>query len=140
MPQFAPPYSSPDRRRRELVLDASCFKGDSRRLSSGWDNWQFAQHSALGPVMGDARSTRAPLIMTKPQPTIDNSQEPVIGEAILARHIAELSAGVDRLWKSGMNRRAVVVLLRDITGLPMATIGRVLNAIPELAKSYLKTK
>lgn len=54
----------------------------------------------------------------------------------LADVIRKLSEGIDRLLKSGLNRNAVVVLLRDATGVGKRDIMEVLDALASLSKRY----
>jgi hypothetical protein len=64
--------------------------------------------------------------------------DPPVEKEVLADAIVRVSEGVAALNKSGLNQRAVVVLLHDYTGLPMTAIRRVLNALPELKGMYCK--
>lgn len=56
----------------------------------------------------------------------------------LADVIAKLSDGVDKLLRSGLNRRAIVVLLRDSTGCNKSDIERVLDGLQTLARDYAR--
>ena len=61
--------------------------------------------------------------------------------------IAEIEAAVlaisnlgKQLDASRLKRRAVLVLLQDMTGLSLTDIGKVLGALPELEATYLKPR
>ena len=55
---------------------------------------------------------------------------------VLADQVRFISQGFEQLQKSGLNKRAIVVLLQDETNLPMKVITKVLDALPLLAKRY----
>jgi hypothetical protein len=57
---------------------------------------------------------------------------------ILAEAITRIGSAVAKLNKNGVNREAVVVLMRDYTGLPKKTIVAVLNALPQLERAYCR--
>ena len=64
--------------------------------------------------------------------------DPPVEKEVLAETIVRVSEGFDKMVKSGLNHKAIVVLLQDHTGLPKGMINRVLNALPELKKMYCK--
>ena len=51
--------------------------------------------------------------------------------------IRRLDAAVKRLTTSGLNRRALVVLLADVSGVNKTNVGKVLDAMPKLAESFI---
>lgn len=57
---------------------------------------------------------------------------------ILASHIEAISKVGKAIQESRLKKRAVLVLLADITHLPMRTIEQVLDALPQLKAHYLK--
>lgn len=57
---------------------------------------------------------------------------------IIASAIIEVADACIKLNTSKLNRRAVLLLLKDMTGLPMSDIGKVLDAAPKLKDTYLK--
>lgn len=57
---------------------------------------------------------------------------------IIAASIIRISDGFERLINSGLNERALCVLLKDMTGISMADISRVLTALPELKKQFTR--
>lgn len=59
---------------------------------------------------------------------------------VLAESIVRLSDAATKMLDSGLNMRAVTVLLKDKTGIPMAVIERVLRALPELKATYTVRK
>ncbi len=73
---------------------------------------------------------------TKPtRPFVDNP-EPVIERPILAQAIVDLSAAAEKLLASGLNRKAIIVLLHDATKQGKREIEYVLNALESLAHDY----
>lgn len=57
---------------------------------------------------------------------------------IIAASIVRISDGFERLVKSGLNERALCILLKDMTGISMADISRVLTALPDLKKQFTR--
>ncbi len=57
----------------------------------------------------------------------------------LAANIRKLGEGMEKLLASGLNRKAVVVLLKDHTSVPQRTINVILDGLQELAKKYTVT-
>jgi hypothetical protein len=65
------------------------------------------------------------------------TEQPITKE-ILATAIVEISDAVQKLYKSGLNRRAVVALVADDTKLGKGTIETVLDSLLDLRKTYTK--
>ncbi len=59
---------------------------------------------------------------------------------VLASSIVAISASMKKLETSGLNRRALVCLLKGSTGVPMIHIDRVLNGLADLARMYTVQK
>jgi broad specificity phosphatase PhoE len=59
-------------------------------------------------------------------------------EETLAEAVRRVSAGVARLAKGGLNRRAVVALLHDASGVSKRTVALVLDELENLAKNYTR--
>jgi len=60
---------------------------------------------------------------------------------IIAEEIIKLSNGVEKLLSSGLNNRAILILLHDAIGstaINKKQIQSVLNALPQLKKLYIK--
>lgn len=57
---------------------------------------------------------------------------------VIAKSIIEVADACAKMNSSKLNRRAILLLLKDLTGLPMADIGKVLDAAPKLKDHYLK--
>jgi hypothetical protein len=53
-------------------------------------------------------------------------------DVVIAASIIRLADGVDQLLDGPLQRRAIIVLLKDLTGMSMENINHVLNAIPQL--------
>lgn len=58
----------------------------------------------------------------------------------LAEEIKKISRGFEALKKTGLKRSAIVVLLKDATGLGKRQIEKVLDGLADLEKNYLSTK
>lgn len=67
----------------------------------------------------------------------DASAEP-IPLVIFAESVRELSKAGKALNSSPLKHRAILLLLKDMTGLPGGDIDKVLSALPLLEKEYLK--
>lgn len=76
----------------------------------------------------------------KPEPPKIKQPEgkPEIPEPILAEAILEIHKGFKRLRMSGLNRRGIVVLVRDASGVSMHDINAVLDALDSLADKYTR--
>lgn len=59
---------------------------------------------------------------------------------VLASAIVRISEASQKLLSSGLNRRALELLLKDACGVPLFHIGAVLNALPRLAELYTVPK
>lgn len=65
-------------------------------------------------------------------------EKEVISVKILAKSIKDIADAATRMEKAGLNRRAMLVLLKDASGVSMAEIGRVIDAQRDLARIFLK--
>lgn len=74
--------------------------------------------------------------MPKSKPVPTQATEPT--ERTLPQMIRDVSECVGSLLNRGFNRRAVVVLLRDATGMGKREIEAVLDGLNELEKRYCK--
>lgn len=72
----------------------------------------------------------------QPQFTVKQDTEAPVPEGVLAQAIVDMSKAMTHLLKSGLNRRAIVVLIAHDTKVPMRTVGLVLDSIRDLAKNY----
>jgi hypothetical protein len=61
-----------------------------------------------------------------------------VEKEVLATAIVSISDAVQKLYKSGLNRRAVVALIADDTKLGKGTIETVLASLLDLRKTYTK--
>lgn len=57
---------------------------------------------------------------------------------VMADAVVKLAALGKAMDKSRLDRRVVILLLHDITGVNIGVIGVILDAIPQLEKRYLK--
>lgn len=56
----------------------------------------------------------------------------------LANAIIKLGDAVRKLDKSGMNKRAIIILLHHTTNMSQKNIALILDAIPKLQKTFCK--
>jgi len=68
----------------------------------------------------------------------ENPNDEEIPFEIIQESIVRLSQLGKNIKKSRLTDRAVVLLIKDMTDAPMVWIRKVLNAIPELEKTYIK--
>lgn len=59
-----------------------------------------------------------------------------VPRSVLAEAILKLSDGVKQIMESGLNKRAIWVLLVDSTGVPITQVRRVLDGIVDLKRDY----
>jgi len=64
--------------------------------------------------------------------------DPPVEKEVLAEAIVNISKGMTGLLKSGLNKRAITLLIQDHTGLNRGAITAVLDALPQLEKMYCK--
>lgn len=57
---------------------------------------------------------------------------------VIASSIIELSDAWIKAKNTRLEHRAILLLMKDITGLPMGDIDKVLNAIPLLKTTFIK--
>lgn len=62
--------------------------------------------------------------------------DPPIGKDVLASAIVRISESLERLRKSGVNRVAIVALVKDDIGIPKSTINQVLDSLEHLKRNY----
>jgi hypothetical protein len=76
--------------------------------------------------------------MPKRTVTVKQDDEKPVEVEVLAQAIVDIGNAAKRLASSRLNRRAVVVLLNDMTGIAKGTIEVVLNSLEQLEMRYLK--
>lgn len=69
--------------------------------------------------------------------TVKKSEPPESTE-ILAEAIVRIGAGFQKLKQSGVNEKAIVLLLHDATGVGKPAIRQILDALPRLAGWYCR--
>ncbi len=69
---------------------------------------------------------------------VKQDPEAPVAREVLAEVIVKISDGVTKLLKSGLNRRAIVTLLRDSTGCNRSEIEAVLEGLETLARDYTR--
>lgn len=70
--------------------------------------------------------------------TVKSNEENPESIELIAESIIKVAEGFNIINNSRLERRAVLLLLRDITGLNMGDIAKVLDAAPKLKHYYIK--
>jgi hypothetical protein len=65
-------------------------------------------------------------------------EKTLVEKEVLATAIVSISDAVQKLYKSGLNKRAVIALIADDTKLGKGTIDAVLSSLGDLRKTYTK--
>lgn len=78
--------------------------------------------------------------MSKSQQVIQKENETPVPVEIIAQSIKRIADGFQRMKKSGLSERAIVVLLHDASGVGKPAIKDVLYALGSLEKMYLTKK
>lgn len=76
--------------------------------------------------------------MKKQTVTIKTNEENPEPMEIIAQSIIQVSDAFVKIQKSRLSQRAIMLLIKDTTGLAMRDIEIVLNAVPKLKDIYLK--
>lgn len=63
---------------------------------------------------------------------------PAETEEPLAQAIRQVSKGTAKLYKSGLNRKAVVILLADLTKVSKGNIEKILDGLKKLEETYVE--
>lgn len=71
-------------------------------------------------------------------PFVPAKTKPPFDAEAFAQNIQAISDGMQALLSSRLRKRAIVLLLNDSCGVSMANIVKVLDALPELSKTYLR--
>jgi hypothetical protein len=64
----------------------------------------------------------------------DENPEPL---EVIAASVIKVAEGIEKMAKSGLSKRAIVVLLNDVTGVPKGHIGLLIDAGPALRRYML---
>ncbi len=72
----------------------------------------------------------------------NTTKEPTLGMAAedIAKAITKLQRGVDQLKRSPLKRETIVLLISHSAKAPQKITARILDALDDLAKDYLKPK
>jgi len=68
---------------------------------------------------------------------IQNKEKPISVE-IIAQSIKQIAENMRAIERSALNRRAILVLLKDATGVSMADIEKILDSLGALDRKYCK--
>jgi hypothetical protein len=75
---------------------------------------------------------------TKPKATVKQNPENEVPLEIMAESIVALSQFGKKMSASRLRQRAVLLLLKDMTGISPEKIKKILDALPDLEQQYLK--
>ena len=75
--------------------------------------------------------------LKSPHITVDNDTEDPLEVIVSSLH--KVADGFDKINKSGLNRRTVVLLLHDMTKVPKRNIHDILDASKDLVTRYTNT-
>lgn len=64
--------------------------------------------------------------------------DPPESKEVLADAVVNIGKATKKLLSSGMNEKAIIVLIHDYTKLPKSTIKTVLHSLPQLERWYCK--
>lgn len=64
------------------------------------------------------------------------AEVPPVPKDVLASAIVRISESLEKLRKSGVNRAAIVALVKDDIGVPKSTINAVLDSLEHLRRNY----
>lgn len=72
-------------------------------------------------------------------PLVKNNPEKPVPAEILAESIVKISRATDRMLSSGLNRRALILLVWDLVpnDVGKREVAAVLDALPQLEKAFL---
>lgn len=67
---------------------------------------------------------------------VNQDEDAPVERPVLAQAIVDISKAAQKLADSGLNQRAIRLLVADQSGVPMTTVGYVLNALVVLESVY----
>lgn len=70
--------------------------------------------------------------------TVVQDPEQAVEPEVLATAIVRISEGMDKVLGAGLTRRAICVLVKDMTNVPIGTTEMVLDALSLLKKKYIQ--
>jgi len=74
--------------------------------------------------------------MRKKKIEVEQVEGEEVAAKVLANSIVSISDSAEKLLKSGLNRRAITVLIKDSSGVTLSDITKVLDAMKDLKKNY----
>lgn len=74
--------------------------------------------------------------MKKPKVEVQQEDEKPVAKMVLAANIVEINGAMQKLLRSGLNRRAIVALVHDNTKIAKSTIETVIDGIEDLKRAY----
>jgi hypothetical protein len=63
-----------------------------------------------------------------------------VDTCVLAQSIVDISEAVKRLYSSGLNRRAIIILIANLSSQSQHNVKAVLDGMADLEKSFLSKK
>lgn len=76
--------------------------------------------------------------MNKTKVNVVQEKDKPVEVSVLAQAIVDISDAAKRLSRSGLNRKAIVILLSHQCGLGQGTVRAVLDGIADLEATYLR--
>lgn len=73
--------------------------------------------------------------MKRTKVVVEQNEE-IVERPVLAHAIVEISKSVKRLFDSGLNERAIVCLIQDVTGVGKGEIRAVIRSLRDLEKDF----
>lgn len=74
--------------------------------------------------------------MPKQEVSVTQNPDAPVPAEVMAQSIVRISDGIAKLLHSGLNKRAVIALVKDSTRIEKATIERVIDGLESLAFNY----
>lgn len=68
--------------------------------------------------------------------TVEQDPEKPIEKKVLAQAIVDISSAMLKLFRSGLNRKAIIILTAQSSGHPQYVVGSVLDALESLKKDF----
>ena len=78
------------------------------------------------------------MALPKRKLVVDQADDDPVETHVLAQAIVKISKAAEDLAKSGLSRKAIVVLLADKTGFGKRSIEIILDALADLRKDYCR--
>lgn len=78
------------------------------------------------------------MLKSPPRPIIKDAEGLEVAAEIMVEEIKQIAEAFQRLDRSKLQKRVILLLIRDETNLNLGDIARVLKAASELSKTFIK--